>query len=224
VLQQPLGDQHHQDALAAALGVPDDTALAPADAFACRQHTGELMRPRHLLAAGVEDDEVPDEIEQAALLAQLGQGPVQQRAGQWRRARGGPRLPLHEMLLFCRDGAVAQPLRVVAGEQELDAAEEVLVENLLLVGDQLAHAVGDLDRAALEFDHRDGDAVEVEHDIRPPLMPATQRHLLGEGEVVAVGVGPVNQMHRLVRTAGRQRHRARRSGATGRCAGWPDTA
>ena len=28
VLQQPLGDQHHQDALATALGVPDHTALS----------------------------------------------------------------------------------------------------------------------------------------------------------------------------------------------------
>ena len=49
VLQQPLGEQHHEDALAAALRVPDDAALAFADALLRRLHARELMRARHLL-------------------------------------------------------------------------------------------------------------------------------------------------------------------------------
>ena len=81
VLQQPLGDQHHQDALAAALRVPDDAALAPGDAFLRRLHAEELVRPRHLLLAGVEDDEVADQVEQARLVAELRQRPVEQRPG-----------------------------------------------------------------------------------------------------------------------------------------------
>src|SRR5581483_2677219 len=116
--------------------------------------------------------------------------PVQQRTGDKWGAGDSVRLPLDEMLLLRGDGAVAQALRAVAGEYELHRAEELLVENLLLVGDQLAHAVGDLDRAAFELDHRDGDAVEVEHDVRSAFMPAAQRHLLGEGEVVPPRIGP----------------------------------
>ena len=86
VLQQPLGDQHHDDALAAALGVPDDAALALGDAFLRGLHAEELVRPRHLLLAGVEDDEVADQVEQPGLVAELGQRPVEQRSsGEWRR-------------------------------------------------------------------------------------------------------------------------------------------
>ena len=51
------------------------------DAFLRRLHARELMRARHLLDAVVEDDEVADQVEQAGLLAHLGQRPVQQRAG-----------------------------------------------------------------------------------------------------------------------------------------------
>ena len=81
MLQQPLGDQHHHDALAAALGVPDDAALALGDAFLSGLHAEELVRPRHLLLAGVEDDEVPDQVEQPGLVAQLGERPVEKRSG-----------------------------------------------------------------------------------------------------------------------------------------------
>ena len=35
VLQDPFGQQHHDDALAAALGVPDDAALASARTCSC---------------------------------------------------------------------------------------------------------------------------------------------------------------------------------------------
>ena len=89
VLQQPLGDQHHQDALAAALGVPDDAALALGDALLRGLHAEELVRPRHLLLAGVEDDEVADQVEQPRLVAQLRQRPVEQRPGGGCRAVAG---------------------------------------------------------------------------------------------------------------------------------------
>ena len=85
MLQQPLGDQHHDDALAAALGVPDDTAFTPAEALLGGLHAEELVRPRHFLVAGVEDDEVADQVEQPSLGAELRQRPVEQRS------RGGCR-------------------------------------------------------------------------------------------------------------------------------------
>ena len=105
------------------------------------------------LLAGVEDDEVADQVEQPGLVAHLGQRPVEQRAGGERRAGVRLVLPLHEELLRRAGGAVAQPLRIAAREHELHRAEEALVEDLLLVGDELAHAVGHLHRAALQLDH-----------------------------------------------------------------------
>jgi hypothetical protein len=70
------------------------------------------------------------------------------------------------------DGAVLQTLGIVAGEDELHRAEEPLVELRLLVGEVLADAVADGDAAVLQFDHADGDAVDVEHQIGPALVPA----------------------------------------------------
>ncbi len=110
VLQQPLGDQNHEDALAAALGVPDDAALAPGDTFLRGLHAEKLVRPRHLLLAGVEDHEVADQVEQPGLVAELCQRPVEQRAGGGDCAFRILVLPLHEELLGCASRAVAQPL------------------------------------------------------------------------------------------------------------------
>ena len=116
-------------------------------------------------------------------------------------------LPLHEELLRRAGGAVAQSLRVAARQHELHGAEEALVEDLFLVGDELAHAVGQLHRAALELDHRDGEAVEIEHDVWPALIAALQRHLFGQREVVLLRVLPVDQVHRLVRLTRSDLHR-----------------
>ena len=61
--------------------------------------------------------------------------------------------------------AVPQPLGVVAGHDELHRGEERLDELLLLVVEVLADALGDGDRRALQFQHAEGDAVDVEHDV-----------------------------------------------------------
>ena len=60
--------------------------------------------------------------------------------------------------------------------------EEALVEDLLLVGDELAHAVGHLHRAALQFDHPDGDAVQVDDQVSEGLGNVIEFALHGDGE------------------------------------------
>ena len=52
----------------------------------------------------------------------------------------------------------------------------------------------------------DGDAVDVEHQIRPAFMATLKRHLLGQGEVVVLRVLPVDQVHILVRPPGGKQH------------------
>ena len=99
-------------------------------------------------------------------------------------------LPLQEILLRGADGAVSQALGIVAGEDELHRAEEPLVELGLLVGEVLADAVADADAAVLQLHHADGDAVDVEHEVGPPLVVALERHFLGDGEVVLLPAHP----------------------------------
>src|ERR1035441_10288023 len=129
------------------------------------------------LVGTFRSDEVADEIEQTVLVAHLGKRTVQNRAGGRRVCVC--RLPFHKKLLPCGDRPVAQSLGIAAREHELYSGEKGLVENLLLIGNELANAVRHLDRAALQFDHGDGDAVQVEDEVRPALVPAAQGYFLG---------------------------------------------
>ena len=165
------------------------------------------MRPWHLFLAGVKDHKVADQVEQPRLVAQLRQRPVQQHTRRTVGRLGVFVFPFDKELLRRASGAVAQPLRIAARQHQLHRAEKALVEDVFLVGDELAHAVGQLHRAALELDHRDGEAVEIEHDVRPPLVAARERHLLGQREIVLLRVRPVDQVHRLVRLPRGDLHR-----------------
>ena len=63
------------------------------------------------------------------------------------------------------------------------------------------------DAAVLQLDHADGDAVDVEHEVGPPLVVARERHLLGDGEVVCLRVVPVDEPDGLGDLAGLDLHR-----------------
>ena len=52
--------------------MPDDATLVFGNALLCGLDGEVLVRSRHLLVASVEDDEVTDEVEQSALVAELG--------------------------------------------------------------------------------------------------------------------------------------------------------
>ena len=53
----------------------------------------------------------------------------------------------------------------------------------------------------------DGDAVDVEHEVGPPLVVAAQGHFLGDGEVVLLRLCPVDELDRLGDLAGLDLHR-----------------
>src|SRR5690606_10489281 len=69
-----------------------------------------------------------------------------------------------------------------------------------------AYAIAQLHRAALELDHRDGDTVDVDHQIGPTLMAAFQRDLFGQCEIVAFRVLPIDQVHVFMGLAGGQQY------------------
>ena len=106
-------------------------------------------------------------------------------------------LPGQIPLLGRLDGAVAQPLGVAARHDELHGRVERLDELFLLVVEILADALGDRDGGALEFQHADRDAVQVEHDIRALAVLAADRDLFSKSEVVDLRVGPVDEVDRL---------------------------
>ena len=162
-----------------------------------------LVHARQLLHAAVEQHEVVHQLDQPLLGAHLEQVLVQLEAAVVRLVF----LPLQEILLRGADGAVLQPLGVVAREDELHRAEEPRVELRLLVGEVLPDAVADGDAAVLQLDHADGDAVDVEHEVGPPLVVAAQRHFLGDGEVVLLRLLPVDELDRLGDLAGLDLHR-----------------
>ena len=149
-----------------------------------------LVHPRQLLDAAVEQHEVVHQLDQPVLAAHLEQVLVQLEAAVVRFVL----LPLQEILLRRADGAVLQALGIVAGEDELHGAEEPLVELGLLVGKVLPDAVADGDAAVLQLQHADGDAVDIEHEVRPPLVVALERHLLGDGKVVLLRLIPVDEV------------------------------
>jgi hypothetical protein len=139
------------------------------------------------------------QIEEPRPAAQARQRTIEMGARRYCRAiPQRRRLQVDEELLARRHRAVAKALGIAAREQQLRRREEWKVEDLLLVGDELANAVGDLNRGAFEFDHRHGDAVQVKDDIGPALIAAVERHLLGERAIVSLRVLPVDQMHAVV--------------------------
>src|ERR1700719_1892865 len=103
--------------------MPDNAALPFCHALLRRFHSCELMRARHLLSTCIEDDEVANQVEQTALLAHLGERPVQKCASAGRFSAAF-RLPLREELLVARYRSIVQPLCIVAGEDDLHRAEE----------------------------------------------------------------------------------------------------
>ena len=169
-------------------------------------HADELVLPGDLLDARIEDHEVTHQVEQPVLAQHLRNGAVEKRTRHQIASRRHLVAPFDEQRFGRSDRAVAQALRIAAGQHKLRGGEERRVENLVLVGNQLPDAVADFDRGAFQFDHRDGEAVEVDDQIGAPFVATLQGHLFGEGEVVGGGVFPVDQVHRLVRGGDRGLH------------------
>ena len=145
-----------------------------------------LVHARQLLYPAVEQHEVVHQLDQPILGAHLQQILVQLEAAVVLLVL----LPPQEILLRRADRAVLQALGIVAGEDELHGAEEPRVELGLLVGKALADAVADGDAAVLQLQYADGDAVHVQHQVRPALVVAAQRDFLGDGEVVLLAAHP----------------------------------
>jgi hypothetical protein len=172
--------------------VPDDAALALRIHVLLRGLDTESTDARAaVFHAAVEQHKIVHQFQQARFVAQLEQVFVELEAGVVLFVF----LPLQEVLLLGADGAVLQPFGVVAGKDKLHGAEEPGIEFGLLVGETLTDAVANADAAVLQFQHADGDAVDIQHQIGPALVLALEGDFLGNGKVVLVRLAPVDQVH-----------------------------
>jgi len=170
ILQNPFGEEHHDDAFAAALGVPDDAAFAFGNVLLGGFDGEILVDARDLLYAAVEEDKIVDQFQEAALFAYFQQVLVEFEAGIVLLVL----LPLEEVFFLRFDGSVLEAFGVTAGEEKLDGGEEPGIEFGLLVGEALANSVADGDAAVFEFDEAEGDAVPLRGTelLRARMLPA----------------------------------------------------
>ena len=173
VLQNPFGKEHHHDAFAAALGVPDDAALIGVDALLRRLDAEILMHTRELLHAAIEKNEIVQQLDETLLAAHLEKILVELEACVVRLVL----LPLEEILLGRSDRPIAQTFGIVARENDLYRAKEPPIELRLLIREQLPNAVAYGDVTVLEFDDRRRDAVDEENEVGSPLVVAAQKSL-----------------------------------------------
>ncbi len=88
--------------------------------------------------------------------------------------------------------AIDEPLAVAPREAELYGRVEPTVVFGALIRERLPYTLADRDLAALELDGGDGDAVDVEDEVRASGLLSLERDLLSDGEVVVLGGRPVD--------------------------------
>ena len=171
--------------------MPDDAALTSLDVYLGRSYAEVLIVTADLLDAPVEDDEVVHDLKEPLLAAELSQ--LQEQGIVAGGRVSVVLLPAQPILLRRLDHAVTQPLGFVSRHHELHGRKERPGELGLLAVEVLANALGDRHRGALQLQHAESDAVDVEHEVRTLGVPAGDRHLFGNGEIVVAGILPVDQ-------------------------------
>ena len=208
--------ESHQQTFAGTLGVPDHSGLVVAGRLVldagqsvvgrvlghgtlarsqCRDH--RLLDRVELVVAGddldqpaagfTEHGEVAQQIEEAPLLEHAldQRGHLRHPLGLDPGAVGGA--PGHEALLIRRQRADARR-QTVGGHQQRIAAKQR--RDLLLVSLELIEGAGQrrvLAAGGFEFDHRQWQAVDEHHHVRPTLGLASHHGELLHGEPVVVG-------------------------------------
>lgn len=90
-----------------------------------------------------------------------------------------------QIVFFRRfDCAVAQAFGIVARNYELHCGEKRLDKTILLIVEILPDAFGDADRAALEFQHADGDSVNIQHNVRAFAVFARHGNFFSKRKIV----------------------------------------
>lgn len=103
-----------------------------------------------------------------------------------------------QVVFFGRlDDAIAHALGIVTGHHELHGGKKGSDERLFLIVEILADALFDGNGGALEFQHAEGDAVDIEHDVGALGVGAGDGDLFSDGKVVFQRVRPIDQVDGL---------------------------
>ena len=212
VLQNPLREPHHRQALAAALGMPDDAAALLVRQTVLRPFNGiVLIIAADLFDALIKDHKVVDQIKETLFVKQC-EKLFFQLAGNslaiflnldihniaFRLMLDKAVVfPFQIVLLRGKQRTIAQALAVVPGHTELDGREEIFDKVRFLVGQILTDAVGHRHTALFQFDHRKCNAIHIDDNIRTLGVVADNSDFFRNIEVIFTDIFKVNKIHRL---------------------------
>ena len=208
-LHQDILRQHdHGQALAAALRMPNDAALAVVVlvAFGDGLHDfpdgEELLIAADLLHVGVEENEIANQLEHALTAEQRDGVSVLFGGHAIRDKRAQPGLqPVSILLLpyapelFGRAGCRVFDGVLVGRHDELREFEELRNICRLLVADHLPDGLFHGDMRGLALDDGKGNAIDEQHDVRAGVVlpvPAVHGELLRDVEHVVLRIVPVD--------------------------------
>ena len=205
--QHLLGEEHHRDALAAALGVPEHAQLAlPLPDVG--QGLQRVVDAQVLVVLGRQlDQPAGDFLKQAEVLHQVQQPRRVADAAQHGLQRHPARLVLAAHLLPLGEvlpagGDAAHPALAAVGEDDQGVGPEKLRDGVLVVA-QVA-GEGGLQAAVggLEFDEQQRQAVDKAHQVGAPgVHLARDPELRAEQKVVVGRVVPIHHPHHFHRLA-----------------------
>ena len=212
ILQNPLGEPHHRQTLAAALGMPNDAAVLLVRQTMLRPLDGiVLIIAADLFDALIEDYKVVDQIKETLFVKQ-GKKLFFQLAGNpltvflnfdinniaFRRMLGkAVAFPFQIVLLRGKERTIAQALAVVPGHTELNSRKEIFDEVRSLVGQILTDAVGHGHTTLFQFDYRNCNTIHIDNNIRTLGVVADNSDFFRNIEVIFTDIFKVNKIHCL---------------------------
>ena len=186
--------QNHRQALAAALGVPDDAALTGYGALLGLLDSEVLVVPRRASCAGVEDDEVVDQLEEALLVAEL-------KGVRVELVLDCPLGSFHSSQYFSRrlDRRRNAGLRCRYRRKRTGQCEKNGSMNSFFWLSRFWRMPSPTDtEERFNSIMPSGDAVDIEDNVGALVVLAENGDFLGNGEVVVERVLPVDQPDGLV--------------------------
>ena len=129
VFKNPLCEQNHHNALTAALGMPDDSALKFVHMLLSGLDTKILVNTWQLLLARLKQNKIINKLKQTRFVTHFEKVLIE----------FVPRVilfvffPLHEKLLFCSYSAIVQTFGVVTCENKLNSAKKPFIKLRLLI-------------------------------------------------------------------------------------------
>ena len=155
--------------------MPDDTAFMPPYKIPRCHIAKKLIRPTGLLNSAVKHDEIMQQLHKPLFSAQGNQVFIQTQriffdSSAYRYGYiifgVGIFFPGKVILFRCADGAIAEPLRIITGQNKPYGSEKLHNHIRALVCQVLADSLRHGDRAALQFNDRKGDTVDIQHQVR----------------------------------------------------------